>query len=133
VTGGLVAIVCGGRDFYAPALVYRALDGFHSRTPIGALVHGAARGADALAAAWAAERGIREVAFPADWAADGKRAGSIRNARMLAFIMDHAERAVVAFPGGSGTAHMVRIAQSAGVPTWEMSFAWEKTNGGGTP
>lgn len=124
---GLVVIVCGGRDFTAPTFVRRALDGFHSRSPIAMLIHGGARGADSLAATWAADKKIQVAAFPADWDGDGKRAGPVRNARMLAFLLEQSERAVVAFPGGTGTAHMMKIAKSYGVPVWEMAFSWQRS------
>jgi hypothetical protein len=108
-------LVCGGREFvYRPA-VFAALDRAHAKRTVTVLVHGAARGADSLAGEWARARGIAEERHPANWERDGKRAGPIRNAEMLATGID----GVVAFPGGRGTAHMVQIAREAGVPVWQ--------------
>lgn len=105
-------LVCGGRDYANRAQLFQTLDRVHAKAPITTIVHGAARGADSLAGRWAAERGVRCEVYPADWQRDGKRAGYIRNQRML-----DASRpdAVVAFPGGPGTADMVRLAQQRGL------------------
>jgi hypothetical protein len=111
-------LVCGGRDYADARALNEALDAIHRETPITRLIHGAARGADSLAATWAVSRGIPASAFPADWKQDGKAAGFIRNARML---RDGRPELVVAFPGGKGTAHMVKLAKDAGVPVREIA------------
>ena len=55
--------------------------------------------------------------FPADWAKHGKAAGPIRNAEMLTeFLPDY----IVAFPGGKGTADMLRKAEKARVTNIEI-------------
>jgi hypothetical protein len=53
--------------------------------------------------------------FLADWKRDGRRAGILRNLRMLEFGKPDE---VLAFWDGSskGTAHMIREARKAGVP-----------------
>lgn len=106
-------LVCGGRDFTDRTALYRFLDNLHAVQPIAVVVHGAARGADQLAGAWARCMGIEERPYPALWGGyDGHRAGPIRNQKML-----DQERPdlVVAFPGGRGTADMVARSQAAGV------------------
>lgn len=103
-------LVCGGRDYQNRAKVFETLD---AQEPPFTIIHGAARGADALAAAYARERGIPVQAYPADWRRDGKSAGYRRNERML---RDGRPDLVIAFPGGPGTAHMVARAREAGVP-----------------
>ena len=110
------ALVCGGRDYANSRALDEALDAIHHEQAITRLIHGAARGADSLAAAWARSRGIPAPAFPADWKKDGKAAGFVRNARML---RDGSPELVVAFPGGKGTAHMVTLARAAGVAVVE--------------
>lgn len=55
---------------------------------------------------------VKYVGYPAEWEAHGKAAGPIRNAHMLS---DFKPDLVVAFPGGRGTADMVKKAQDAGV------------------
>ena len=82
------------------------------------VIHGAAAGADSLAGRYARRKHIRESKFPADWVRHGRSAGVIRNQRML----DEGEPdLVVAFPGGRGTADMVRQAKAAGIKVCEIS------------
>lgn len=115
-------LVCGGRAYGDQERVYRFLDkaveGINGsgRTWNIRLIHGAANGADSLAAKWAAERGIASTAYPADWDTYGKRAGHIRNKQMLD---EGKPNAVIAFPGGVGTRMMVQLAKRAGVPVKE--------------
>lgn len=104
-------LVCGGREYADREELYETLDSFHETRPFAALIHGAARGADTLAGEWARERGVPEITRPADWQRHGRAAGPIRNHEMLRESLD----LVVAFPGGRGTAHMVRIAIEAGL------------------
>ena len=49
---------------------------------------------------------------PHEWAKFGKRAGPMRNARMLA---EFNPELVIAFPGGRGTADMIARAKKARV------------------
>lgn len=108
-------LVCGGRDYTDREAVFAAFDRVHAKQPITLLIHGAARGADALADDWARARGVPREPHPADWAKHGRSAGPRRNWRMLEAGPD----GVVAFPGGRGTADMVRQARAAGVPVWD--------------
>lgn len=116
-------LVCGGRDYADSARVFATLDFMadEARTvgdPIDAIIHGGASGADYLASAWAGLRGVETIPFPASWIKYGKAAGPIRNQQM---IDEGKPDAVVAFPGGRGTADMVRRARAAGIPTKEMA------------
>lgn len=109
-------LVCGGRDYADGDAVFRALDMARAERGVALVIHGAARGADTLAARWAAARGVPAQAFPADWETHGRAAGHIRNARML---REGRPDGVIAFPGGRGTADMIRQAEAAGVWVWE--------------
>jgi len=51
----------------------------------------------------------------ADWQQYGKAAGPIRNGKMLLELQRYFDRCVVPFPGGAGTANMVKQAREAGV------------------
>lgn len=113
---GIRLLVCGGCDYADAAAVGAALDRVHRARGVAVLIHGAARGADSLAADWARRRGIPAEAYPADWGTHGKAAGPKRNARMLA---EGRPDGVVAFPGGRGTADMCRQAKAAGVKVWQ--------------
>lgn len=117
----MIAIVCGGRDYTDAARVKSVLDAAVTRLGLEAIIEGAAPGADTLAKEWALARGdISVIDVPADWdgwAAKGRRgaAGAVRNALMLDILLGDAmgsERAVIAFPGGSGTANMLALANS---------------------
>ncbi len=124
----LRVLVCGGRtlgcvhrnptaaDLERAYAEQRMMDG----TLIGAfnegmrvLIHGDARGADRWCAVRGKDIGCSILAFPAAWDVHGRAAGAIRNARMLA---EGKPDLVLAFPGGRGTADMVRRAERAGVP-----------------
>lgn len=113
-------LVCGGRDFTSYETIWRELDAFHAKTPISLLIHGDAKGADSLADLWANRRGVSRVKFPANWERDGKKAGPLRNQWMLDFMKP---AAVVSFPGGRGTADMMKRARSAGVRVCEIQLA----------
>lgn len=108
-------IVCGGRDFRSPAQVWLGLDRVHAERPISELMQGGADGVDTFAREWAGSKAIKRWVCRAEWDKHGKAAGPIRNARMLEWKPD----AVIAFPGGRGSADMVRQARAAGVEVIE--------------
>lgn len=93
------------------------LDAVHAEISIDLLIHGAARGADSLADAWALRRGVSRRAFPADWARFGRAAGGLRNTQML---RDGQPELVIAFPGGTGTRNMIAQARMAKVAVREI-------------
>ena len=104
-------LVCGGRDYKNWATITKTLDAL----TVTLLIHGAAPGADTLASVWACTQRVPQLPFPltdADWERLGKKAGPMRNARMLT---EGKPDLVVAFPGGKGTADMVRQAGAVGV------------------
>lgn len=104
----LTVLVCGGRDFTDFKLVSAEL----AKLKPARVVAGCARGADHLALAWAEISGVDWKRYYANWNIHGPAAGPIRNQRML-----ESERIdlVLAFPGGRGTADMVRRAKAKGV------------------
>lgn len=109
---GLNVVVTGGRDFNDWSLLSTAMDNLNSTTKVSMLAHGGATGADALAKEWATRRSIPVAEFKADWASHGKRAGPLRNLKM---VTEFKPDLVVAFSGGRGTADCVRVARSAKV------------------
>lgn len=111
-------LVCGGRDFWdVPRLEHRLYHAWVTCGGFSVLMHGKCpRGADRLAGLWAQTHNIPVLEFPADWDRYGKRAGMIRNQRMLD---EGKPNLVIAFPGGPGTANMVARANLAGVMVWE--------------
>lgn len=117
----MIVLITGGRNFDDGCLVAEVLELLHEREPITLLIEGGARGADAMAGAWADAMGVPCDCEPANWARYQNHAGRVRNCKMLRDHKHHLD-VVVAFAGGSGTRHMVSIATEAGVPvikTWE--------------
>lgn len=104
-------LVTGGRDFTDKTLLFETLDRLHAVHSFSLLIHGDASGADRLGGEWAIERGLAVQAHPADWKKLGRSAGPIRNREML----KENPQLVVAFPGGKGTADMVKVARKAGI------------------
>jgi len=98
--------------------VWHQLDALDYDKTITHIIHGGATGADSNAGHWARMMdGVTELRFDADWKRHGKRAGPIRNQKMI----NHGKPdLVVAFPGGRGTADMVRRAMAAGVTIMEI-------------
>jgi YspA, cpYpsA-related SLOG family len=105
-------LVCGGRDFSDRKLAFDTLDDLFHHEVVDCIIEGDARGADRIAGAWAKERHIDLRLFPADWQKYGRSAGSIRNKQMLD---EGKPDLVIAFPGGHGTANMIKQSKQAGV------------------
>lgn len=113
-------LVCGGRAYGDSHRVFQVLDTLHREAGIDVVIEGGARGADALARSWAEHPyGCGSVeTYEADWETHGTFAGPARNKRMLE---EGKPDLVVAFPGGKGTADMVRKARKAGVEVVEIA------------
>jgi hypothetical protein len=107
---GRRVLVTGGRDNYDFILIYRTVRDNLEASDV--LVHGAASGADSLAAQSSKYLGLPTEAHPADWKLLGKTAGGVRNQEMLDLGVDFA----LVFSGGRGTADMVRRLVKAGIP-----------------
>lgn len=112
-------LVTGGRTYGNRAHVYRTLDALHATLGIACIIHGAARGADALARQWAVSRQIPHIPYPALWGIYEYDAGFMRNTFMLE---DSHPDLVVAFPGGNGTADMVTKAEHANVTVFRAEL-----------
>lgn len=109
-------LVCGGRNYRDRNAVFAKLNSVHAHEPITLIIHGDADGADRLADTWACANDVAVLVMRARWAEHGRAAGPIRNQLMLD---DGKPDRVVAFPGGAGTADMVRRAKRAHVPVEE--------------
>jgi hypothetical protein len=112
---GYKVLVCGGRDYNNTGYVWDTLREIHMQRPIAQIIHGGATGADTAAKRWAELNSVGQYIFPVtqeDWRELGRKAGPLRNQRMLDLGKPDV---VVAFPGGTGTADMVRRAEKAGV------------------
>lgn len=113
-----VWLICGGRDF-ADAGMFKSAMGdliFLRRMP-WRIIQGGANGADRMAREWAREHALELATELTEWEKHGRAAGPIRNQAMLD---RHQPGLVVAFPGGRGTADMVRRSRKAGVDVAEI-------------
>jgi YspA, cpYpsA-related SLOG family len=116
-------LVCGGRDYFDRDHIHNTLCNLNAtRGPITCVIHGAATGADDECMIWAqmmaSVQKIVHAPFPADWHAYGRSAGPRRNQRM---IDEGKPDLVVAFPGGRGTADMVKRAKDAKIEVVEIA------------
>lgn len=114
----IAILVCGGRGFDDLGAVWAQLDAFNGLRGIRVVFEGGASGADLLASQWATLNSVRCITFRADWKMLGRAAGPLRNQRM---IDEGKPDLVIAFPGGKGTADMVRRARGAGVEVLEIT------------
>lgn len=124
---GLIRLlVCGGRGFdkfdawnwlEGNAYDYISDKLGINRPRLSCLIQGGTLGADEGAKEWGRSEGLRVITYKADWAMFGKAAGPIRNKRM---IVEGKPDIVIAFPGGRGTADMVKQAYDAGIPVVEV-------------
>ncbi|HEY7823242.1 MAG TPA: hypothetical protein VIG24_10425 [Acidimicrobiia bacterium] len=118
-----IAVVTGGRehvltDDQATWLKGQLLEGFEW------LLHGDALGVDRACAAIASSSPVRIKAFPYR-SECGRAGGAVRNAEMAAAAIRwrdrqrakgrEADAVLLAFPGGRGTADMIRKAKDAGM------------------
>lgn len=117
----MILLVCGGRKYDDKARLYDILDTLHRQTPVRAIVHGDASGADRMAGNWAHERGLPEVKVPANWTFYDGAAGATRNQWMLDIVTPDV---VLAVRGEDGTADMVqRAKQKPGVRVIDLRMA----------
>ncbi len=110
-------LVCGGRKYEDRKRVYDVLNEWENSQEITLLIEGGAPGADTLARDWARLNGVHVAEVKADWTSWGMKAGPMRNTAMLLLQPDF----VIAFPGGTGTADMVRKAKKAGINVREIT------------
>ncbi len=106
-------IIAGGRDYSPKREHISLLRSYLVAREVTEILSGCANGADLVGELVAGFEGIPTNKFPANWKLHGKSAGPIRNAEM-AKIGD----ALFAFPGGSGTADMVKKMQELNKPVF---------------
>lgn len=111
-------IIAGSRGIVDPDRLNRAILG--ARMDITTVISGrCAKSPDMLGEDWAKLQDPRVpvMPYPADWDKHGRRAGMIRNCRM---ISDGEARGLIALWDGQspGTRHMIQEAVSAGLVHW---------------
>lgn len=122
----VLAVITGSRDWTDRAAIHGDLTAIEATGRLWAVIEGDARGADRIAGrGWASKarhRGVGWVSFPADWAANGRRAGPVRNRQMLTWALDARDRldvlpVVLAYPlpGSVGTLDMIAACSKVGL------------------
>jgi hypothetical protein len=113
-------LITGGRLYKDFVTIFDTLDRLHYEYPFSLLVNGDADGTDKISTRWARSRFVPHRLYPIDIApiSYGNRRGNRRNFIMLE---DSNPDAVIAFPGGSGTRHMIDLAESRSIPVIEIS------------
>ena len=78
---------------------------------------GSPKGAERIAACWADNRKVRQIAFKPDWKRHAKAAPFKRNDQML----DALPIGVIVFPGTGIQDNLADKARILGIPVWRLS------------
>ncbi len=115
----MIVLICGGRDYEDGERVFQELARVHYLRPVTHVVEGGARGADHWGREAARRLGIPVTTISADWHTHGRKAGPLRNERMLMEVVlpYEGDKLCLAFPTlqSIGTWDMVRRCKKAGV------------------
>lgn len=125
------AVTTGGRESLEHELIFAALDDFVRKHELTEVAHGGQkmwmpltqrwRGADYWVDQWANDRGVPCQEFPVseeEWRRLARAAGPVRNRRMIDTFQPDA---VIAFPGGAGTADCVTYATERGYKVFQVT------------
>ena len=117
----------GGLDFNDHRAIWDRLDKVFAKHPDMVLLHGGSpKGAERIAACWADNRKVPQIAFKPDWTRHAKAAPFRRNDRMLEVL----PIGVIAFPGSGISANLADKAKKLGIPVWSFG-AEPHAKGGG--
>ena len=107
----------GGLDFNDHHLVWNRLDKVHAKHSDMVLLHGGSpKGAELIAAKWATNRKVPQVAFKPDWSKHAKSAPFKRNDLMLTMM----PIGVIVFPGTGIQDNLADKARRMGIPVWKF-------------
>ena len=107
----------GGADFNDHRLIWHKLDKVHAKHPDMVLLHGGSpKGAECIAARWADNRKVPQIAFKPDWARHAKAAPFKRNDVMLETL----PIGVIVFPGTGIQENLADKARKLGIPVWKF-------------
>jgi hypothetical protein len=108
----------GGLDFNDHRAIWDRLDKVFAKHPDMVLLHGGSpRGAERIAACWADNRKVPQIAFKPDWTRHAKAAPFRRNDQLLAVL----PIGVIAFPGSGISANLADKAKKLGIPVWTFA------------
>jgi hypothetical protein len=107
----------GGLDFDDHHLIWNRLDKVHAKHSDMVLLHGGSpKGAELIAAKWATNRKVPQVAFKPDWSKHAKSAPFKRNDLMLTMM----PIGVIMFPGTGIQDNLADKARRMGIPVWKF-------------
>jgi hypothetical protein len=107
----------GGLEFNDHLLIWDRLDKVRAKHPDMVLLHcGSPKGAELIAAKWATQRKVPQIAFKPDWTKHQKAAPFKRNDTMLAAL----PIGVMVFPGTGIQANLADKAKKLGIPVWNF-------------
>lgn len=116
-------IIAGGRSYKFTPEDIAALDALAGTINPTEIVSGGAPGADSEGEKWAKAHGLPVHRFPANWRTLGIAAGPVRNQQMAEYA-----DALIVFPGGRGTADMIRRAKQAGLKIYRRDPSRQLAN-----
>jgi hypothetical protein len=109
--------VTGGLDFNDHRLIWDRLDKVQAKHPDMVLLHGGSpKGAELIAAKWASNRKVPQIAFKPNWTKHAKAAPFKRNDAML----DVLPIGVLVFPGTGIQDNLADKARKLGIPVWKF-------------
>ncbi|WP_316185298.1 DUF2493 domain-containing protein [Bradyrhizobium sp. SZCCHNRI1003] len=110
----------GGLDFNDVSLIWDRLDKVRAKHPDMVLLHGGSpKGAELIAAKWASNRKVPQIAFRPDWTKHSKAAPFKRNDAMLNVM----PIGVMHFPGTGIQDNLADKAKKLGIPVWRFGGA----------
>ncbi|MBC7145247.1 MAG: DUF2493 domain-containing protein [Thioclava marina] len=111
-------IAFSGGDTTDHRTIWDKLDQVHAKHPDMVLLHGGSpKGAERIAAVWADNRKVPQVAFKPDWTKYAKAAPFKRNDRML----DAMPIGVIVFPGTGIQENLADKARKMGIPVYRLA------------
>lgn len=107
----------GGLDFNDVSFIWDRLDKVHAKHPDMVLLHGGSpKGVELIAARWASNRKVPQIAFKPDWTKHAKAAPFKRNDAMLAVM----PIGLMHFPGTGIQENLADKAKKLGIPVWRF-------------
>lgn len=117
IPAGTKIAFSGGMDYSDHERIWARLDQAHAKHPDMVLLHGGSpKGAERIAACWAAARTVTQIIFKPDWKKHAKAAPFRRNDDMLSVL----PAGVIVFPGSGITGNLADKARHLGIPVWEV-------------
>ena len=110
-------VFTGGLEFNDHEAIWRQLDRVQAKHPDMVLLHGGSpKGAERIAAAWAENRKVTQIAYKPDWTRHAKAAPFKRNDAMLEVL----PIGVIVFPGSGIQENLSDKARRLGIPVWRF-------------